>query len=89
MANEEVPAYIGRCKCGAIRFTTVDKPEYAKDNAKEIAKCIRAGLIIERVTVGYVRATPWGDCTCCKKATEKECRKQQGNLFPEMEADHA
>ena len=64
MANEEVPAYIGRCKCGAIRFTCVDKPEYAKDNAKEIAKCIRNGLAIERVTVGYVRTTDWGECTC-------------------------
>ncbi len=55
MANEEVPAYIGRCKCGAIRFTCVDKAEYAKDNAKEIwgtllfLMCFGAGIWIWRL----------------------------------------
>ena len=79
MANEEVPAYIGRCKCGAIKFTTVDKPEYAKENAKEIAKCIRDGLTIERVTVGDVRTMDWGDCTC---SDGKEPASE--NLFPDF-----
>jgi hypothetical protein len=63
MANEEFPAYIARCKCGAIIMATVDVPEHAAEVAKEIAKCVREGYAIERVTVGYVRQN-WSDCTC-------------------------
>jgi len=68
MANEDVPAYIGRCKCGAIRFATVDVPEYRESNADYIAQCIRDGLRIEPVTVGYVRKMGLNDCTCKMEA---------------------
>lgn len=71
MANEEVPAYIARCKCGAIIMATVDKPELSEDNAKEIAACIRQGYVIERTTVGHVREMDWMDCTCNSEATRK------------------
>ena len=37
--------------CDCIRFVTADEPEYAKDNAKEIARLIRAGYSVERLTV--------------------------------------
>jgi len=67
MANEEVPAYIGRCKCGAIRFVTVDLPEYRNRTADDVAECIRDGLKIEPVTVGYVRKHGLGDCACKKE----------------------
>lgn len=50
--------------CYAARFPgktgyvmiTVDAPDYAKDNAKEIAKVIRQGGTIERVTVEQAKA---------------------------------
>jgi hypothetical protein len=37
-------------------FITVDLPDRAKDNAKEIAKAMRKGATIERVTVEQAKA---------------------------------
>ena len=37
--------------CGCIRFVTTDEPEYAKDNAKEIAKLLKRGYRVENITV--------------------------------------
>jgi hypothetical protein len=50
-------AYISPCACGcgAITFATVDRPEWANDTAKTIAKLIREGRSIERVPVGNIR----------------------------------
>ena len=48
-------SYIGRKHCGCLVAAMVDDPEHKKDIAKEIAKWIRDGLIIERVTTEYVR----------------------------------
>ena len=36
-------------------FAAVDEPGYAKDNAKEIAKKVRMGFNVERVTVERAR----------------------------------
>ena len=38
---------IGRCKCGGIVFAGVEGAEYRKDNAREVAKLVRAGFDIE------------------------------------------
>ncbi len=63
--SKDKPAYIGRCKkCGAISMATVDIPEHADDVALDVADCIRRGLSIERVTVGYVHEHSLSDCTC-------------------------
>ena len=61
--SAEPMSYIARCKCGAIVMATVDKPEHAKDTAREVAECIADGLTIERVTCQCVRDN-WSDCTC-------------------------
>lgn len=55
-------AYIARCKCGcgSIVFTTVDRPEYAIDNANEIYRLIRGGYSIDRVPSEYVRQAQFG-----------------------------
>ena len=37
-------------------FITVDKPEYAKETAKDVAKMIKQGAVIERVTVEQAKA---------------------------------
>ena len=44
--------------CNCIRVVAADEPEYAKDNAKTIAKLIRAGYTIERVTVEKFKKGP-------------------------------
>jgi NADPH:quinone reductase-like Zn-dependent oxidoreductase len=47
--------YVGIKNCGCMVAAMVDNPEHKKDTAKEIAKWIREGLTIERVTAEYVR----------------------------------
>ena len=64
------PSYIARCKCGCggIVMATVDIPKHKKETAKTVAECIRDGLVVERVTVGYVRSNPFG----CQKKDQQE-----------------
>jgi hypothetical protein len=59
-AKEPEPmTYIARKDCGCIVFAGVDTPEMRKENAKEVASCIRDGYTIERVTCQFVRETDW------------------------------
>ena len=44
--------------CGCIMFVSADEPEYDKDNAKEIARLIRAGYRVENITVDEFKAGP-------------------------------
>ena len=65
MADEDVPCYIARCLCGcgALKFASVDDPDQSterrKDTAREVAKLVRAGYTIERLSVGKF-ASPTG-----------------------------
>jgi len=65
MSDEEVPCYIARCKCGCggLIFASVDEPGQSKerrdDTAKEIAKLVRKGYTVERLSVGEVRMAKW------------------------------
>lgn len=72
--RENVPAYIARCKCGCggIIMATVDRPEHAKDVARDVADAIRDGYTVEHVTVGYVRHTGILGCLREKKDREKQ-----------------
>lgn len=56
-------AYIGICKCGQVICAIVDNPGRAKTVANEVARWIRAGLIVERATNDYVREH-WSQCRC-------------------------
>lgn len=40
---------------GCVVCASVDRPEYAADTAKEVAKWIKQGLAVERVPVEWVR----------------------------------
>jgi hypothetical protein len=71
-ADRDVPAYIARAACGCTKMATVDLPEHAKDNAKEIARCMRVGLTIERVTVGWVRDNWHSECEVCRPRKKAE-----------------
>jgi hypothetical protein len=54
------PCYVAYCKqCRGMIFASVDKPEYAKDNAKEVAALIRRGIPVSKATVDDVRAAWW------------------------------
>lgn len=71
--------YIGRRPCGCVAFAAVDDPAHAKDNAKEVAACIREGWTIERQTTAWVREH-WGPgCATCepKKAKKHQSTTQQ------------
>lgn len=65
--NAAIPCYIAKCKCGCggMVFASVDDPngryceQRRKDTAKEIAKLVLDGYIVERMTVGDVRAATW------------------------------
>jgi hypothetical protein len=51
----EPMCYVGKAPCGCYLFASVDNPERAKENAKEIGKLIRAGWTIEKQTCQWVR----------------------------------
>ena len=43
-------AYIAKKECGCIVMACVDNPEHRRETAKEVAKAIRQGYIIERAS---------------------------------------
>ncbi len=49
-------AYAGSLPCGCIVAVTIDKPEYARENAREVAKWIRDGMTIGRRSVADIKA---------------------------------
>lgn len=67
MTPEEIMCYVAKCKCGCgLVFASVDEPTQSaarrRDTAKELAKLVRAGLTIERMTVAQVRTAQWRTC---------------------------
>jgi len=62
----DVPAYIAYKPCGCVVMIATDEPQWAADNAKEVAKCIRAGYRVEHTTVGFCRTVEW-DCPTHRK----------------------
>lgn len=63
-------AYVGRAECGHIVFAAVDSPEHKKGTARDVAKAIRDGLTIEKMTVAEVRASNGQWCP-------KDCRQKR------------
>ena len=55
--KENIPSYIGRLKCGCVVAACVDDPDskHPEDTREFIKDFIDQGLILERVTVGWVR----------------------------------
>lgn len=48
--------YVGFKSCGHMVTASVDDPKYAKDTAEVVAKWIKRGLRVERVSVERARA---------------------------------
>lgn len=55
LSASDYMAYIGRKSCGCIVAATVDDPIFKKDTAKFVAKLLRDGLFVERVSCQFVR----------------------------------
>ncbi len=62
MTDNEL-SYAARCKCGVIVAATLISSRRHKENARDVAQWIRAGLSIEQLTPDEVRAQ-FGECTC-------------------------
>jgi hypothetical protein len=63
---------IARNVGGGMIFATVDKPEYAKDNGKEVGKLIRQGFSVSRVTGAEVkRPGVFGHKDDCAQAAKR------------------
>ena len=56
--SDEPMAYVGRAACGCIRAVIVDLPSDPSLTARETARMIESGLIVERITCEAVRAAP-------------------------------
>lgn len=56
-------AYAAIKPCGCMVAATVDRPEWAKSTAKDVASYLRDGLRVERLTIEEVRAK-LGPCHC-------------------------
>jgi hypothetical protein len=54
MTDEDVFVYVGILR-GLRVAVMVDRPEYKKSTAKELAKWIRDGLVIDRETIQVFR----------------------------------
>ena len=65
-------AYISRKPCGCIAMACVNNPEHKRETAKEVARAIRLGEAIDRVTSEYVRTTDW----LCPKHRREETSKE-------------
>lgn len=69
--DAEPMAYVARDRsCGHVVVAMVDTPSRRADTARELARAIRRGLLVERVTVNSLRR---GDAFC--PAT---CRRRHG-----------
>ena len=62
--------YIGRCKCGAVVATRVDRG--GKDTARDVAVFIRDGLVVERVPRNEVTLEA---CRCEPEQTTRTERR--------------
>ena len=48
-------SYIGRKSCDCVVCAIVDMPDHKGDVAREVARWIKEGLTVERVTLDYAR----------------------------------
>lgn len=64
-------AYLGICSHGKARAIYIDKPEYRKALAREIADWVRSGLTIQYVSVDEGRKRIQESCLPCDENRDK------------------
>ena len=62
MISDNEMCYIGRKPCGCIATTFIDTPGHRHYIAKALHDWVLSGLIVERVTVEFVRENWPNDC---------------------------
>ncbi len=73
-----VPVFAAMCTCGGWVGVAVDEAQYAKENAKAVAKWMRDGYRIDKITVNDVRTGKVQMCEC-----ERRSNKRSITLFGE------
>jgi hypothetical protein len=53
------PSLVALKSCGCVVAAMVDTPEFRRDNAKEVARLMRNGFAIQRLSVASARNPPW------------------------------
>jgi hypothetical protein len=70
--SSEGMAYVGRRPCGCCEMAVADIREHPRDTAKEVAKAVRRGLSVERVTNDWVRRESVWSCDVCTPKSSKK-----------------
>jgi hypothetical protein len=66
------PCLVGLCAtCSYLLACAVQRPQYAKENARHVASWVRDGLKVETWTVAQVRSGKWCHCPREKKGKRK------------------
>lgn len=74
MSTPEHMVYVGRDRrCNCIYMVTVDnnRPDRCDDIATAVAEVIRAGDIIERMTLDAYKASSDGGCVVCQPSEQE------------------
>lgn len=79
MSDETTLAYASFKDCGCLSMITVDRPEYARAVAKEVAAAIRKGERVEHLTVAAARLLPW---RCEAHPLEESVRERRVRQTP-------
>ena len=66
--EKECNTYIAQKTCGCLTTAIVDNPVHKRDTAREIAKAIRLGELVTRVSTEQVRTMSWN---CAEHAKAK------------------
>lgn len=76
----EMMCYVAKCKgCGAVLAAVLDYEPLVSECAKDIARWIRDGLVVEHVPSSAAKA--FSECSCKKEPP------QQPGLFAEVTHD--
>ncbi len=66
--NEERLTWVAYCaECGGWYAASVDDPRFKKDTAKEVARWIKEGARVEKITCQAFRDQAESMCECRKK----------------------
>jgi hypothetical protein len=83
MTPDPLMTYVARCKCHRVVMMIVDRPTMTKEIAREVGRCIKLGLPIERISIDEVRTQSM--CMNRGKCTGPDS-EPQAPLFPTEDA---
>lgn len=81
--RDERPCWVAYATCGHMIYAAADEPEYAKDNARQVAKLIRDGYRVEKAATSDVRRSNWCPADCVRRKPKAKA-SATGSLFDEQ-----